>query len=290
MESIDIYEFEIRKNVASYGFKEGHHDAAWLTTHTTPLNESDDPTRYLCIDTHNDSFAHWVFECGIYLPLFKLLKEKYPNLKIWLRIQRSYKILFMDYFAINSSDIVYSAEEGHNICYFPKPIMWLNANRNKQWEQQVEAFVSFFSMDSKKEYKVCVLPRQSKENSKNCDRTYTVDNLIQGLDTNNISHTILETDKVSSLQTQIATIQKSEIVIVTDGSPYWVNGMFSTNAKIIILGHDCEKLWHHHDRCRYLHSQILNRDNEVYTVRYHRNTDTVISDSFTWADVESYIM
>lgn len=287
MQSIGIYEYESRHNVASYGFKEHHENAEWVTSHFT--GDGEPMVHYFCLDTHNDSFAHWVLESGIYLPLFQLLKFQYPTLKIWLRNRRDYKFLFTSYFGIEDSDIVFSIDHMRNICYFPKPIMWFNARTNPQWEAQVEHFVSYFSKPVVKEFDVCLLPRQCKENSKNGDRIYDIQNIIAGLQTSSLSNTVLHTDLICDLDAQIDTIQKSKYVILTDGSPYWINGLFSRDATIIILGHDCHKLFNLLDRCKFIHSLILKHNKTVHTVRYHHQTDTVISDRFTWDDVSSLI-
>ncbi len=283
-----MYRYEVRRNVRSYDFQEGRGDLSWKTEHVEPTRVSE-PTYYLCLDTHANAFAHWVFESAIYLPLFQILKTSYPNCKLWFRNMRSYKYLFTRYFNIDDMDVVFQPDPGPNVCFFPEPIMRLNEPNHPRWEQQVRAFRGLLHGAVPKTVDVCVMPRQTKENAVYCVRTYDVSPICDYLRTHSISHTICETDNVESLEEQIQAVRSARTVIVTDGSPFWVNGLFSTNAKFVILGHDCEKLAREHERYNFLYRFILQNNQSIHTVRYHRPTNSMIDDTFTWNDVAQYI-
>lgn len=279
-----MYRYEIRHNVRAYTFQEGRGDLSWKTDHFED-DSTREPTHYLCLDTYADAFAHWVFESAIYLPLFQILKRSYPSCKLWFRNKRDYKYLFTRYFGIADTDVVFQTSQEPNICFFPEPIMWLNSASDPRWEQHVQAFHGYFHGVVPKKVDVCVLPRQTKENAVYCPRTYTLTPICDSLRERRLSHTICETDTVKTLDEQIKAVRSARTVIVTDGSPFWVNGFFSTHATLIILGHDCKKLAREHERYNYLYRIILEHNKIIHTVQYHRPTDTMIDDTFTWEDV-----
>ena len=95
------------------------------------------------IDTmFHDGFSHWVLECACYLPLFLLLKHKYPNFKLYLKEFKNYKKLFCDYFTIPQTDIIYSLPL-NNVCVVPLPISSLNVNHlDAGWTAQIDVFIA----------------------------------------------------------------------------------------------------------------------------------------------------
>ena len=288
MESIGMYQYELRRNVQTYFFHEQHRNCRWETTHSDCLPIAE-PNRYICLDTHADAFAHWVFESAIYLPLFQFLKYKYPNCKIWIRNKRSYKYLFTRFLGIHDTDIVFEPAEGANECIFPEPIMWLNDEKEPRWEMQVRAFHNLLHGVVNKTVDVCLMPRQSKENAVYFPRTYNVQPIRDALSALSISHSVCETDGIQTLDEQIHAVRSAKFVIVTDGSPFWVNGLLSKQATIIILGHDCEKISRMHARYQFLYTMILEQNISVHTVRYHVPTNSMANDTFGWSDIEPFI-
>jgi len=111
------------------------------TIHVGKMN-SIDVSYYMCIDTlYNDAFGHWVYESGIYLPLFLKIKQKYPSLKLYLNNYKNYKKIFCNYFDINDDDVVYDLHNS-NICIVPLPISSININKmDQKWELQVDYFL-----------------------------------------------------------------------------------------------------------------------------------------------------
>ena len=92
-------------NVIKYNIE---HFNTW-NINTNIYNNNDSNNYYLIIDTTiDDAFGHWVFESAIYLQLFIELKKTYPNIKIHLKRPKKYKKIFIEYFNINTNDIVYN--------------------------------------------------------------------------------------------------------------------------------------------------------------------------------------
>ena len=54
----------------------------------------------------------------------------------------------------------------------------------------------------------------------------------------NINHYILNTDTITDLKDQIDLIEKSENIIINDGSALLINGLFAKNSNIYV----CERL------------------------------------------------
>ena len=54
----------------------------------------------------NDPFGHWVFEVAVFLPLFHILKSKYPTLKLLSFNPKRYNDIFYKGFGIIDEDIV----------------------------------------------------------------------------------------------------------------------------------------------------------------------------------------
>ena len=79
------------------------------------------------------------------------------------------------------------------------------------------------------------MPRQTKENFKGNDH-----NTPLAYVTEYASHIpdsiILNTDTINELKTQINVLRESKIIVITDGSPLLVNGMFCYDKDIFVTG------------------------------------------------------
>lgn len=183
-------------------------------------------TRYLIIDTlYHEAFGHWVYESAIYLPIFLKLKTLYPTIKLVLKGRRTFKDLFLRYFGVSEDDVVYNMLPG-NTCLFPEPISSLNTqDLTDQYKALVTGFYTWFDCrmfpDCTSDY--VILPRQSRENFWGNPRQYNFTRIIDMLKDRSI---LLETDTIVNLEDQIDTIRRGKFVIVSDGSPFLVNGMF----------------------------------------------------------------
>lgn len=230
----------------------------------------------LIIDTTSHAaFCHWVFESAIYLPFFLILKKKYPKLKLHLTEYKTYKTLFCDYFQIQSSDIIYELEP-NNICIFPLPVSSLNINRlDRRWKNHFDYFIAQLSsllgdMDGEKTISTIFLPRQTKENYKANDRTYNTVDISEHL----MGETdyILHTDTITELKTQMELVNSSKNMIVTGGSPYLVNGLFSRNSSIIVLDNLIQYQMREFSKMKYVHDEICKHNHVVFIPNRNNNT------------------
>jgi hypothetical protein len=217
-----IYEIE---NVLSYSYENFN---SWKLT-TEPLVSVDN--YYFVIDTvYEEAFSHWVFECAIYLPIFHKLKKLYPSLQLLLKAKRTFKQLFCKYFQIE--DVVHDIKP-NNICFFPSPITSFNdKNITEDYKQQIYNFAKCFDGETELRHEFIIMPRQSKENYIYNDRKFNFESLINCL--KNRSY-VLNTDEIVDLNDQIAIVKSGKNICITDGSPFYVNGLFCQNKTIYIV-------------------------------------------------------
>jgi hypothetical protein len=237
-----------------------------------------DGSYYFIIDTlYHDAFAHWVFESAIYLMLFLELKKEYPRLKLHFKEKKKYKESFAQYFGIDVNDITYNLEP-NNLCIFPSPISCLNIrDSNHFFEQYVDDLFEHFNFSVDKEYDILLSPRGKLENFKNNDRI---------VDTNDIERTlermkstcIMYTDNLKDLNTQIEEIKKSKTIIITDGSPFMVNGMFAKNSVIIVLGNIFKEQMEIYKKNNYIYKKICENNNVIFLQSSSGNNTFCYSD------------
>ncbi len=268
-EEVDIYKVYSVKNVKSYTHSEFN---AW-GVETTTISYPGAQNMYFAFDTfYENAFSHWVFECAIYLPLYKLMKARIPNLKLYLKSAKTYKTLFCKYFDIHNDDIVYEFDVTHqSVCYFPSPISALNAPclhpdyvkhvglfwdnfrplescklglisdcglslNNAKHHHEVDLTVhGSIGIAAIESHVVTVLPRQTKENYTHNDRIVPFNKIIEYV-TTIPNHMILHTDTVEDLNYQIEVLRKSKNIVLADGAAFQVNGMFCYNKNIIVSG------------------------------------------------------
>jgi hypothetical protein len=252
-EEVDIYKVYSIKNVKSYT----HSDLTVWSVETTPISDPGVQNMYFAFDTiYENAFGHWVFECAIYLPLYKLLRARIPNLKLYLKSAKTYKTLFCKYFDIHKDDVVYEFDVAHqSVCYFPSPISALNVPcLHTDYVKHLDLFWDNFRLfnarnhhevdlnvcghtgiDAVESHVVTVLPRQKKENYNSNDREVPFNKIIEYV-TTIPDHVLLHTDAVEDLQHQIEVLRKSKIIVLTDGAAFHVNGMFCYNKNIIVSG------------------------------------------------------
>jgi hypothetical protein len=200
--------------------------------HNTPINH------YFIFETHaNEAFGHWVFESAIYIPLFKALKARIPSIKIHLKKIKKFKKLFIEYFGLSIDTDTDTQLKNPNICYFINPISCMcDKDITLEYINQLDYFYNIFNFNYDKTVRICCMPRQFNENY--TERTYDMKNIIDNLTQRDI---LLNTDSIEELSTQIRILNSSSVIIVTDGSPITVNGMFCNNSVVIIIGN--QTLW-----------------------------------------------
>jgi len=231
----DIYKIFIIENVI-------HYSLINFNTHQIEVCEKKEEVLeyYFVIDLiYHDAFGHWVYESAIYLPIFRKLKEMYPMIKIVLKEKKQFKLLFLKFFEIMETDIIYDINmQPNNICLFPSPISALNDKSNTyNYKQIIVQFITHFSKCRIESplYDYIILPRQIKENFKCNDRTYDMSIVYGAINTITTKYNILHTDTIVDLKDQIMAIQSAPSVILTDGSPFLVNNMFCNNQKLFIV-------------------------------------------------------
>ena len=246
VETLDIYKVYSVKNVKSYAHS---NYTTWDIECNTPGSVSTGVERfYFVIDTHgHDAFGHWVYESAIYLPLFNILRARHPTIKLLLTEPKTYKRIFCKYMGISDDDIVYHNDLVYSITtttdasvyYFPSPISALiQADITEEYMCHVDKFWTFFRKERTGHSPLVVLPRQQRENYAGNDRIVPFADIIQYANTVHNSR-IVHTDTIEDLSVQIQAIIDADVVVVTDGSPFIVNGMFSYDKDIVISGQSC---------------------------------------------------
>lgn len=230
--TIDIYKLFKVENILEYSY-ENHN--TWKITLDDDV-KSNNENVYFIIDTFfHDAFGHWVFESAIYLPVFKKLKESYPNLKLVLKEEKNYKKLFCKYFNIDENDIVYNIES-NNTSFFPSPITCFNDQViTEAYKSQIYKFREYFVDNNDIKRDMLIMPRQTKENYKSNDRVHNIQYL---LDKYKDKAYILNTDEITNLKDQIELVQSSKNIILTEGSPFFVNSFFCKNKNIYSIHHN----------------------------------------------------
>jgi len=238
-----IYKLFMVENVLTYSLI--NYNTHHIEVYDKYINteEVQSPQYYFPIDLiYHDAFGHWVYESAIYLPLFHSLKQLYPNIKLVLKEKKKYKWLFLKFFSIQESDVIYDSEmQKYNICLFPSPISSLNDNEyfNNTYTDIINNFIQLFNTinipaESKK-YDCIVMPRQTKENYIGNNRFYSMDFIYRFIEDNSLTYFTLNTDDIDDLTEQIKAIQSATTVILTDGSPFHVNLLFCKHQRIHII-------------------------------------------------------
>lgn len=280
----DIYNYKLITNVISYEYVDFN---KWSINADT--NNSDDPSEYYLIieTTFNEAFSHWVYECAIYLPLFNMLKVKYPNIKLHIKSNKQYKKLFCNYFNINSNNISNTLISS-NICIFPMPISALNdRNITDDYKVQVKAFIKALSIpnSSKTVYNLLV-PRGSKENYAGNHRTLDttdIEKYFNSQDKQN--YNILYVDNIDDISKQISIINSSKNIFIVDGGAFLVNSLFANKSNIIVLG---DIVLHNNIYCKnkYIYDLICKNNNVTFIPYIHGNFKNSI---FYYNDIKEYI-
>lgn len=269
--TIDIYKIFKVENVLEYSHENFNTWKITLDDHV----KSDNKNVYFIIDTLlNVAFSHWVFESAIYLPAFKKLKETYPNMKLVLKEERTYKKLFCKYFDIDENDIVYNIES-NNTSFFPSPITCFNDQViTETYKAQIYKFREFFVDNNIIKRELLIMPRQTKENYKSNDRVHNIQYL---LDKYKDKAYILNTDEITDLKDQIELVQSSKNIILTEGSPFFVNSFFCRNKNIYSIHHNCSIANNQYfNKYRFMCNLIKSENNLREVHELHQSTITLV--------------
>jgi hypothetical protein len=237
------------------------------------------------IDTKfHDGFAHWVLECACYLPLFLILKHKYPNFKIYIKEFKNYKKLFCDYFTIYQHDII-NCLPLRNLCVFPVPVSSLNIkNLNPNWTAQIDVFIAQLmrsNIHNEKKLSSIFLPRQKAENYVYNDRSYDTSDICNNFKNN--TELVLNTDIILNLNTQIELVSSSKNVILIDGSAFLINGLFCVNSNIVVLDEVSLSQSRDYIKIKYIHDKISSNNHVSFIKNNNQNT-------FYYSDIKPFLI
>ena len=259
--SLNNYNYLIVDNISTYKYE----DFSFYSLTQKEKIENVEEFKYLIIDSpFSDAFSHWVYECAIYLELYLNLKILYPELKLISGNRKKFKSLFYKFFKIDENDVFLSIDQTkNNQCFLPKPISCLNHKKNcREYEDLVKNFIKYFECcHVQKSLDFLLLPRQIKENFAPNDRKYDVTEIQNLIENETIKNSkVLNTDEIECLENQIKIVNKSKNIIVTDGSPFLVNGMFSNNSNIILIGNHTQFQSSEYPKMKFLYQLIQNKN------------------------------
>ena len=222
-----------------------------------------------CSDS-SSAFAHWIYECAVYIPYYLELKKNIPTLKIYITNKKKFKDIFLEYLGVELNDIVYSIELP-NTCVFHEFISLGLNFVSDEYKIVLDNFLNYFPKKYEKDTNILFMPRQVKENYIGNNRVYYTkdhEELILRINENN---KILHTDNIEKLEDQIKMVQNSKIIIVTDGSPASVNILFANNCVVIVLNDNLlKKQLEIYGVYKYIVERIIQK-NQV-NIKYTENT------------------
>lgn len=196
------------------------------------------PIIFVIAESCDPAFAHWIYETFIFiLKDFQYYKNKYGDIWCHYCVQKTYRNFFVNKMGIPDEKIsVEFPLPKNNICIFPPKI---DLHDNVKYIKIIESthlLPDLYPLQLEKNIDVLIMPRQTKENYPNNDRQYRGVKNIHEILSKKYSCSLLETDNVKDLDTQVNLLKRSKIVIVTYGSPYFVNCVFMKNQMIVLLG------------------------------------------------------
>jgi hypothetical protein len=244
------------------------------------LNEENNENYYLILDfPFSSALFHWIAECAIYFNLFFKLKEQYKNIKMVFLHRREYHNIICEYFNIFKDDYVYAFPKNNN-CIFTLPISPLNNTYiNEDYKLYSTYFIKSINGIDDKTIDLLILPRQKKDNYHN--RINNCDDILSNLK----QATVLNTDGIDSFKTQISLVQSSKTIILTDGSPFFLNGIIAKNSKIIVLGDVVISQSKQFPKLKYYLDLIL-ENNTVIFIPY---TNSFYNNVFLYKDIKDYL-
>lgn len=236
---------------------------------------------YFCIDgIYHEAWSHWVEESAIYLPLFMHLRKLYPQLKIYSFGKKGYKNAMYKAFNIKDEDIVYTISNIKNIFLFPYYIS-LGDHRNPfLFFKHLKIFYNYISSRCsavEKDIEILYLPRGSKENCRENDRLIPVQQQLIEFLSGQYNVNILFTDSTENMIDQWSIVRRAKVIILNEGSSLLVNGFFSVNADILVLGGEGNHahLWNPSPALAYYDS--IHRGNKYYYIPYEWPIQYVLS-------------
>lgn len=263
------YNYHVIENISNYYVKDCQLNYGGSLCTKMPIINDTTPLYLLSISQFDNAMFHWVSECALYFELYTQFKMKYPQIKLVFSYKQNYHAIFAKYFNIEPSDIVYNISTP-NICFYPHPIHLLNDYiACSSYNPIIYRYMGLYTNSNtvEKQIDILILPRQSKSNSifSSGRRINDCQDII-----NNIPNAVVfHTDDVDDLRQQIRIVSMAKTIIVTDGSPYFLNGLISRNSNIIVLGNIVELQINDFIRKKIIHEYITeNNKNTVHFIPY----------------------
>jgi hypothetical protein len=189
----------------------------------------------------DEPFGHWVFESGIFLPLYHRLKKQYPLLRLLSMNSKKYKQIFYNGFRLNQEDISSEVEKTNTVIF----VQWNSLGdhsipRRYEFLNHAQSFYESLVTPKekiKKSIDILYLPRGTKENYKSNDRHIPAqDTLLRSICSHFPSTVIYNTDETTNVCEQIHLVRSSKILLLDYGSSLLVNGFFAEDCLIVVLG------------------------------------------------------
>jgi len=216
------------------------------------------------------ALGHWIYESFIYIFMYICMKESNTSLKLFVGPYTNYKCIFCKHIGINTNDILYEYPSSGANCFFPYPSLSLTQRSvNETHRSYIRALFMYFSslhMPKVCTYTYTILPRQINFNYEFNNKKIPYNTIIPYIKKRGNLFTVLNTDELYDLSYQLNIIQSSKNIIVPDGSAFLLNGMFSRNSTLYVVGRLCTvEQGMLFPQIQYIYDQIIETNkNKVY--------------------------
>jgi hypothetical protein len=245
---VDNIKLYLVNNVNRYSFS--HNTLCDWNVGTVYFSEKTCENVYFIIETflHN-AFSNWLYESAIYLETFNKLKLIYPSIKLLLNNKSLFKTLFLNFFTISEKDVFYKDEfksNEANLCIFPSPVSALNI-QNYNFVSVNHPLINklFFKIDENVDrnnisikHNFALIPKNKEIFFLN-DIPVTFTKIKNYFQENMLDLIIINDKEICDLKHKIELVNSCENIILTDGSPFLVNGMFIKNKNIHVVSELC---------------------------------------------------
>jgi hypothetical protein len=280
---IDEYKLNMYENVEKYNYV---HCIPELQLELSDIILNNDKQYYYIFDCPGgDAFAHWIYESFIFIPIFMKVKLIYQNIKILTKNSKKYVKNFFEFYKI-TNEIVNKIDNINNICFF-SPIIALNDhNINKDFFiKHIDLFCDYINKNINiyKKENILFLPRNTKDNYANNDRTNSGNNDICS-NIEIMKETIIDTYELNNIELQFSKINSFNTIILDFGSSFFVNGIFIENKKIIVLDYCCMSSGQINNYTSYniLHNYISSKNNVIII-------KSTIPNTINFNDIQKYL-
>ena len=247
---------------------------------------------YFIVDVEKESaFIHWQSEYAVFLREWPSLIAVYPEARVVVGNIKSYKLLTFRLYGIPDEKVVLLKEiSRRNYCIFVpfqsmNDLMLDRYNYLRLWDAHItflqcssgirsrETLFSlrcndtlFKALDTElgavQPSSVLVMPRGVKENLKSNDRSYPGFEPVMLWAAQNKGR-VLFTDDVTDFRVQIRAIASARILVVVEGSAYFMAGSLASNTFIVVVGNQLYALQIMFPAISALHDYIRSSNNNT---------------------------